>query len=88
MGKDLGLRTFAGQQQRAEVADATAQRIDAAIDELLEQQRARAEELVTRHRAQLEPLVEALLVQKTVDLETLEQIFDGQHFKTSDADAT
>ncbi len=68
---------FLGRELAAprEHAEPTAARIDAAVQELLEQARARARELLERHRATLDAVAEELIEHEAVDARRLDEIF-------------
>ena len=57
-----------------EFAESTAARIDAAVQELLEQARARARELLQRHRTALDAVAEELVEHEAVDARRLDEI--------------
>jgi len=92
MGTNLGARTFTSGadtrvgirgSERRSLAEATAQEVDRAIQQILDTQLKRAEELLAFHRPELERLVDTLLEEKTMGLEGLKTLFAGKDFKQS-----
>ncbi|MDI3341694.1 MAG: ATP-dependent zinc metalloprotease FtsH [Sphaerobacter sp.] len=60
--------------QDRDVADATLERADAAVQRLLRDAMDRAQDLLSRHRDQLDALAEALIVEETIDQEKIMEI--------------
>ncbi len=61
----------------AEMSQSTAQRVDAEIRTLIEQNYDRAESILTTHRAELDLLTDALLEHETLDGEEVQWVIDG-----------
>ena len=73
--------------QEKAFSDATAQRIDTAIHEMVENSLQRALEMVVRFRPQLDALVAGLLEQETLDAADVQRIFGPPAGKVRDLEA-
>jgi len=90
----LGVRTFnAGSDARGgstgdggsrrDISEATAREIDQSIQAILNDEEKRADALLAERKGELESLREQLLENKTLGLDELTAIFEGEEFKSS-----
>ncbi|MEO0415486.1 MAG: ATP-dependent zinc metalloprotease FtsH, partial [Verrucomicrobiota bacterium] len=89
MSEDLGMVEYSGGQEQVFVArdmgsprpysEATAQKIDAEIKELIDAAYRRASDLISTHREKLDAIAHALLEYETLDAAHVDQIMEHGH---------
>ena len=87
----IGMRTFSTptdysgiNKGRLDVSESTAMQIDQEINKLLSNQEQRANKLLQEFKSEHEQLTQALIKEKSLDLEQLKAIFNGRDFKSHD----
>ena len=76
-GRSRGARYLDAMGEERNFSEATAQRIDREIHQIIETQDGRALEVLTRRRAVLDAIVARLLEEETVNAETLQALVAG-----------
>ncbi len=76
-GEALASRTFTSESQHPELAEVTRARLDDAVKQILDEQRARAQSLIREHRAEVEALRDALRDKKVLDGAGLAEVLRG-----------
>lgn len=75
LGVATGRNAFTGQSEDREMSEVQRQKLEAQIETILKEQYDRAEKLITENRKMYDEMVEALLVEKTLDKDRINEIW-------------